>query len=529
MDSFYGGKQGISFVIKDSFKTKAAMEAAFTDSTYNKTWYDQYVIIDADNKNDPDNGKIFRRTAYRGETASITNDSTVVDVGTDHAEYVGQVVGPAGGVPNVELVDLDQLENDFNALKEEGAMPSGSIVNYSNGNNTTTTTATVTAGNVIKENSSAIGAMYKSGADYTTTPTFKYGFYTFQGNTKQQDGTFPIAITKIGFEIPYIDFEFSSTVDVLPYSENTGSVRRMTEEEPHDFYRKYKLSIPRGAPGSYFSNFQKQTNNRGTDTWYNLNNIDYSNNTLKTDAQKTTVTSSSRIITGNYYYYDATAGTHIPLSDNVDSAINFYLWDAQEVTTITASTTPTNSDFGKLYISYSNNNNPSEFDLPMLRKLEAITDVDANEYKLKAYYGNSVTPTEIGNFARYFGVWAQPLEIDTTASATTPPTVTSAIIPSADQTSTNYPVGNLGVLKDNEKSYFYMWVPDDWNDFDSSGSWEFMGATDTTNISLDIIKNELDNGYKFNTKSTLNTVIFNNRNQPTSTSSSYLFGETPWN
>ena len=84
LESFYGGKQGISPVIKYAFKYidvndnayKAAiaagataaelkdytMDSCFAESTYENVWYSELCIIDTTNKNNPNNGKLFRRT-----------------------------------------------------------------------------------------------------------------------------------------------------------------------------------------------------------------------------------------------------------------------------------------------------------------------------------------------------------------------------------------------------------------------------------------------------------------------------------
>ena len=128
MYSFYGGKQGASFVIKNAFKyvdkqdhayvsavndierssmsaqdkieaTKAlennVMESCFSNPKYKDVWYGEYCIIDSPNKNNENNGRIYRRTLKRRGSG---NEGNAVG---GYAEYIGQVSGPAG--PTLQL------------------------------------------------------------------------------------------------------------------------------------------------------------------------------------------------------------------------------------------------------------------------------------------------------------------------------------------------------------------------------------------------------------------------------------------
>lgn len=112
MESFYGGRQGASFVIKKSFKyidfedpawkaDRAAWEAdpdnneeptewhimfrCLNDPTYHDVWYNEYCIIDTTNKNNPNNGKIFRRVLPTEGNSNLPY------------EEIGTIVGPSSG------------------------------------------------------------------------------------------------------------------------------------------------------------------------------------------------------------------------------------------------------------------------------------------------------------------------------------------------------------------------------------------------------------------------------------------------
>lgn len=159
MESFYGGRQGASFVIKDKFKYISNEDPAYiadlaaykdykekleayeedpknvkkpvevaepTESdimatclakpNYTQTWYNEYCIIDTTNKNNPHNGKIYRRTIDTTEDKLLNNYQC--------AEYVGTIVGPSSGAamlkPQSGLIKFSdiraELENKWDGL-----------------------------------------------------------------------------------------------------------------------------------------------------------------------------------------------------------------------------------------------------------------------------------------------------------------------------------------------------------------------------------------------------------------------------
>ena len=62
MFSFYGGKEGRSFTLKDRFDSVSEMTAAFAlGGAYNTTGYNEFVIIDTPKKSDYENGCIYMR------------------------------------------------------------------------------------------------------------------------------------------------------------------------------------------------------------------------------------------------------------------------------------------------------------------------------------------------------------------------------------------------------------------------------------------------------------------------------------
>lgn len=152
LESFYGGKQGVSPVIKAKFKyiskdddaykeqfgktTKLTQEEAWTLNAYYRptanysagqsiiwteeelkpfvmneclkninyieVWYGELCIIDTDSKFNSNNGKLFRRTLKQSGNRYLGTEDT------DYAEYIGQIVGPSGLTPSFDFGSLDE-------------------------------------------------------------------------------------------------------------------------------------------------------------------------------------------------------------------------------------------------------------------------------------------------------------------------------------------------------------------------------------------------------------------------------------
>lgn len=278
MDSFYGGKQGISFVIRERFKCigtvkdniglteeekreKMSMLGFFADSNYKDVWYGEYCIIDTPNKNDPDNGKVFRRTL----NDPLNPDSKLNGL----AEYIGQLVGPSSGIPIIKFGSLSSIESKFDSLGNEG-FPKTDIVYYQDTEgkwNTEYPTDDTEKQNLLIQSSSTDGItgniVFKSGREYgletTETPALKYNYYTLQtydANTKSSEK----AEMQMGLEIPYVDFDFSKIIGIDPLQ--SPSVRETTDDseertDSNKFYRTYELSIPSGFPGGTIRNLRE--------------------------------------------------------------------------------------------------------------------------------------------------------------------------------------------------------------------------------------------------------------------------------
>ena len=98
-NSFYGGRPGFSCVIVKNYASVAEMVEKFKlGGNYSEVHYNEYVLINTVNKNDPDNGKLYRR-GY-----DYTNS-------LGGAIYIGTIVGPAGRAPHVEMTTIADVKD----------------------------------------------------------------------------------------------------------------------------------------------------------------------------------------------------------------------------------------------------------------------------------------------------------------------------------------------------------------------------------------------------------------------------------
>ena len=299
LESFYGGKQGISPVIKARFKyestedeayqarlkpghqTKLTKEEAtwlndalnvniyvagnfvtwtpellkpftmnecFKDPNYKDVWYGELCIIDTDNKLNPNNGNLYRRTLRQ---ATLNNKYL-------YAEYIGQIVGPSGGIPNFDFGSLDaergKAVGTVATYSTEQAPLDNSSWEYSypkeENNNITITTE-------VPDNKDSIAVLSaaqpggneaniqmvpgKQGNTYNDTIR-----YTWCNVRRKLDGKDDDAWVYLGFEIPYTIYDAQGREENYTYN---GDVFIDNSDSNHPFYKQYDFHIPRGTRG----------------------------------------------------------------------------------------------------------------------------------------------------------------------------------------------------------------------------------------------------------------------------------------
>ena len=216
MYSFYGGRPGNSFIIITTYRSIADMVAKFKQGpNYTAVHYDEHVMINTVNKNDPDNGRVYRR-GY-----DFTN-------AMGGAEYIGTIVGPAGKAPMLEMTTVADVKSKHASEGYDERFSSGE---YS-----------PTGGNLVPG---------KTGSG-TFNDAITWACCSIR-NENDEDAT-----AYIGFTFPYtvIDYE---TSNVEPYVSgryaDTSSATRV-DDETHPFFEKWHINVPKGVKGNAFMNLK---------------------------------------------------------------------------------------------------------------------------------------------------------------------------------------------------------------------------------------------------------------------------------
>lgn len=251
-NSFYGGRKGASFIIVARFNTIAAMVTEFKKGgEYKDVNYDEYVIIDTENKNNRDNGKIYRR-GY-----DFNNNM-------GGAILIGQIVGPSGPAPLTSLTSVEEVNR----------------ISTAQGNNANTQTTRGTVEVVPGAKGNATQRTFDDETDKV------YYAAVSVRDTNSNDSKL-----YIGFKFPYMVTDFISE-SVSPYQNGTyqdkASVERVDDTQ-HKFYQKWKITIPKGVKGDTFKNLKVVTAS-----------ADIEDYTGKQDD----ITNNRKVLVYEYYNYD---------------------------------------------------------------------------------------------------------------------------------------------------------------------------------------------------------------------------------
>ena len=121
MNSFYGGKQGHSFIISKTYATIQEMVTSFGKNNSNcPVSFGEYVLINTVNKSNPENGQIFRRGYdYNSSRKIVTYQPTYgganpyesYEILANGAEYIGTIVGPSGHAPVFNFGHYENVQN----------------------------------------------------------------------------------------------------------------------------------------------------------------------------------------------------------------------------------------------------------------------------------------------------------------------------------------------------------------------------------------------------------------------------------
>ena len=297
LESFYGGKQGVSPIVKARFKyiTSAkrkdengniiydqnnkpvyidkaygnmvnyrniippdseVMETMFASINYEDVWYGQLAIIDTTNKRNKNNGKLFRRVLGRTEAEAEK------DGGTLHGEYIGRIVGPSEGFPNVKIhgsVDSvkDVVKKTFNGNND---------YLYPIGENSIAEGATTIADldRIYALKASQSNGQLIPGAERNSQGKFvskENGIYYSWVNVRDNiDSESEDTYVYLGFTVPYtvFDFDFKSVDWNKEFSaEQINREEYASGEEP--FFVNWAINIPRGVTGNHAGYLRRTT------------------------------------------------------------------------------------------------------------------------------------------------------------------------------------------------------------------------------------------------------------------------------
>lgn len=354
LDSLYGGHQGVSFIIKDSFESiEEAVAACKLGPQYTRCWYGENIIISTPNLNDEDNGKVFNRGL------DYTNDMGGL-------VFIAQIVGPAGGTPIFEMGTLQET-------KYKSTMPieDTDYRKYPIGYETND------EGEIIgyELNTSAnepIATFPFSQAHHTSLVPGKTAEGTYNDeilwtwvNVRKANQTAD-SMFYVGFQIPYLVTEYLSHM-VSPYdtsgnlSKNPTTATRV-DDASHPFYSSWDIGVPKGIKGDTMRALRVIT-----PTAANRNNI-YAPSAITVnpatgavtignagyDGLDDDITSARKILVYDFYYFDNQL--------NPDPVL-IYLGDFNKIDNISL------ADDGTLTIDYSHDDNTV-----FSRKIKWITD-----------------------------------------------------------------------------------------------------------------------------------------------------------
>ena len=249
MYSFYGGRPGNSFIIITTYRSIADMVTKFKQGpSYTAVHYDEHVMINTVNKNDPDNGRVYRR-GY-----DFTNTM-------GGAEYIGTIVGPAGKAPMLEMTTVADVKSKHASEGYDERFSSGQ---YS-----------PIGGNLVPG---------KTGSG-TFNDAITWACCSIR-NENDEDAT-----AYIGFTFPYtvIDYETSWIEPYVAgrYADTSSATR--VDDETHPFFEKWHINVPKGVKGNAFMNLKVEA---------------ASTNVEEYTGQADDINHSRMILAYDYYNYD---------------------------------------------------------------------------------------------------------------------------------------------------------------------------------------------------------------------------------
>lgn len=248
MNSFYGGRQGRSFIISKTYESIESMVEDFGNKDCQVN-FDEYVLINTKNKNLPEHGNVYRKGYdFNGEIETYhktvyreDNPYATVRIASNGAEYVGNIAGPAGHAPIFKLDSYEEVMNKIQFMSDITFSYLGFDVNT---DGEPDKTAVIEA--IIKKQEEEDPALkLESGKDFYVLKVAEnnithYYCYSEKGNTgwynvneapEKNTGSFTIKNDSI---IPAVRYQYEED-GTLKYQKNEdGYYYLVKEEDPYN-------------------------------------------------------------------------------------------------------------------------------------------------------------------------------------------------------------------------------------------------------------------------------------------------------
>lgn len=416
MDSFYGGKQGVSFIIKETFNSVDSMTDAFSKgANYTDVWYGEYCLISTINKNSADNGKIFRRGLNYLQAPMYG------------AELIGQIVGPSSGTPWFQMMTIDEVkEKAIETLEQydERKVPlgyeyneDGEIIGYKIANYAAPEDVGVFPFG-MSNNSLVPGKYEDTDGTIVYNDDIKWTWCNIRKANEDADSWF-----YIGFEFPYPVIEYTVTA-INPYDEDGNvldenvSIEKIDDGQ-HPFYSLWNIGVPKGIRGDCLRNLRViEPDNSNKDYIYTFNNLVFENGTLNIekstpgyDGIEDDIAQGRQIMVCDFCTFDDTI---YPDLDN--GLIYLYLGDFNVIDSVTL------TDDGTLSIGYTHDDS-SVYN----ERLKWITNAELNNetghfqityntYE-KDEEGNHIIPEKHESYETYLD-WVREIRMDADGTIT---------------------------------------------------------------------------------------------------------------
>lgn len=451
LESFYGGKQGVSPVVKARFKyvdtndpaylrqidngfsadslKPEVMDVCFADVSYENVWYGQLAIIDTTNKRNPNNGKLFRRVLPR------TESEAAIDGGTLHGEYIGRIVGPSEGYPKIRFGSINNITNQ---IDEDG---NGSAPDKTVEYNFPTEDGIVDTDNFDEVLPAVLKANRENNQLIPGGPNEQSIHYSWVNVRNNIDGEDQESYVYLGFQIPYTYFDFKfNAIDWKNDSlSHNWDNKTAYEDGRQPFYQKRTFGIPRGVRGNgvgfltrtTFGKFINSGEQDATEILYDFKDL-YDKDTGKFDIkdyqgnypqfEEDDLKENSSILVYTFYMYDPTYNNtnktkivtcyfgkitdieKIELDNNGSFRIEYSSGASEILNTLkwikkTEMFSSKDSDIkDSIRITYNTDEEEEFSPLRFLESLQIVTNTDETEKTLQARYTDETRAKDIPGF-----------------------------------------------------------------------------------------------------------------------------------